>query len=99
MVPVSTDVPAPGGFFVEQTGTNSVTLAWDPPDSISSVELMYSSLTTRKAFAISNVKSIEVEGLCPETEYTFSLVSVSENGVRSVGVKTTACTSKSFIHL
>ncbi|KAI7795710.1 interferon-induced very large GTPase 1-like [Triplophysa rosa] len=86
------DVLAPGGIFVEYIRTNSVTLVWDPPDSISSFELTYSSATTTKTSVISNVKTIEVEGLCPETEYTFSLVSVSENGVRSVGVTTTACT-------
>ncbi|KAI7813904.1 putative interferon-induced very large GTPase 1-like [Triplophysa rosa] len=88
--PVSTDVLAPGGIFVEYIETNSVTLVWDPPDSISSFELTYFSATTTKTSAISNGKTIEVEGLCPETEYTFSLVSVSENGGRSVGVTTTA---------
>ncbi|KAA0720387.1 Interferon-induced very large GTPase 1 [Triplophysa tibetana] len=73
------DVLAPGGFFVEYIGTNSVTLVWGPPDSISSFELTSSSATSTKTSAISNVKTIEVEGLCPETEYMFSLVSISEN--------------------
>lgn len=101
MFPVSTDVLAPGGIFVECIGTNSVTLVWSPPDSISSFEFTYSSATTTKTSAISNVKTIEVEGLCPETEYMFSLVSISENGGRSVGVTTTACTSNSlsFIYI
>lgn len=74
-------------------GTSSVTLAWDSPDNISTFELTYYSLTSTKTSTITNSSTIEVEDLCPGTEYTFNLVSVSDNGERSVEVKATACTS------
>ncbi len=74
-------------------GTSSVTLAWDSPDNRSTFELTYYSLTSTKTSTITNASNIEVEDLCPGTEYTFNLVSVSDNGKRSVGVKVTACTS------
>ncbi|XP_043099881.1 interferon-induced very large GTPase 1 [Puntigrus tetrazona] len=73
-------------------GTSSVTLAWDKPDNVSTFELTYCSLTSTKTSTFTNASTIEVEDLCPGTEYTFKLVSVSENGERSVGVKVTACT-------
>ncbi|XP_073692749.1 interferon-induced very large GTPase 1-like [Garra rufa] len=86
------DVPAPGEILVRLIGTSSVTLAWDSPDNISTFELTYYSLTSTKIFTITNASAIEIEDLCPGTKYTFSLVSVSANGDRSVGVKVTACT-------
>ncbi|XP_065104705.1 interferon-induced very large GTPase 1 [Paramisgurnus dabryanus] len=91
-VPRPPEVPAPGVFYVTCTGTSSVNLSWDCPVSISTFELTYSSTTTTNTSTFSNVRAIEMDGLCPETEYTFSLVAVSENGDRSVGVETTACT-------
>ncbi|XP_052005438.1 interferon-induced very large GTPase 1 [Xyrauchen texanus] len=86
------DVPEPGEIFVQFIGTSSVTLAWDCPENISKFELTYSCLTTTKTSTISNVKTIEIEDLCPGTEYTFSLVLITENGDRSVGVEVTTCT-------
>ncbi len=93
IVLVSTDNPAPNEISVQLIGTSSVTLAWDSPDNISTFELTYYSLTSTKTSTITNASTIEVEDLCPGTEYTFNLVSVSDNGERSMGVKVTACTS------
>uniref|UniRef100_A0A8C1SSH6 Si:dkey-85k7.12 n=1 Tax=Cyprinus carpio TaxID=7962 RepID=A0A8C1SSH6_CYPCA len=86
------DIPAPNAISVQLIGTSSVTLAWDSPDNISTFELTYYSLTSTKTSTITNSSTIEVEDLCPGTEYTFNLVSVSDNGERSVEVKATACT-------
>lgn len=88
---VSTDVPAPSKILVQLIGTSSVTLSWDGPDNISTFELTYFNPT--KTSTISNATAIEVEDLCPGTEYTFSLVSLSANGDRSVGAEVTARTS------
>lgn len=93
MLLVSTDVPAPSGVVVQLIGTSSVTLAWDSPDNISTFELTYYDIPATKTSTITNDTTIEVEDLCPGTEYTFTLVSVSDNEKRSVGVKVTACTS------
>ncbi|KAI2662827.1 Interferon-induced very large GTPase 1 [Labeo rohita] len=87
------DIPAPNKISVHLIGTSSVTLAWDSPDNISTFELTHYSLTsTNQTSTITNASTIEVQDLCPGTEYTFNLVSVSDNGERSVGVKVTACT-------
>lgn len=93
MLLVSTDVPAPNEILVQLIGTSSVTLAWDSPDNISTFELRYSDITTTKTSTITNSTATEVGDLCPGTEYTFTLVSISDNGERSVGVEVTACTS------
>lgn len=93
IVLVSTDIPAPNEMSVQLIGTSSVTLSWDSPDNISTFEMTYYSLTSTKTSTIRNASTIEVEDLCPGTEYTFNLVSVSDNGERSLGVKVTACTS------
>jgi len=93
MLLVSTDVPAPSEILVQLIGTNSVSLAWDRPDNISTFELTYYDITTTKTSTITNDTAIEVEDLCPGTEYTFTLVSISDNEKRSVGVEVTACTS------
>ncbi|XP_067257887.1 interferon-induced very large GTPase 1 [Chanodichthys erythropterus] len=86
------DVPAPSEILVQLIGTSSVTLAWDSPDNISTFELTYNDITTTKTSTITNGTATEVEDLCPGTEYTFTLVSISDNGERSVGVEVTACT-------
>ncbi|XP_016141110.1 interferon-induced very large GTPase 1-like isoform X2 [Sinocyclocheilus grahami] len=86
------DIPAPNEILVQLIGTSSVILAWDSPDNISTFELTYYSLTSTNTSTITNASTIEVEDLCPGTEYTFNLVSVSDNGECSVGVKVTACT-------
>ncbi|KAK7177015.1 hypothetical protein R3I93_001075 [Phoxinus phoxinus] len=86
------DVPAPSEILVQLIGTSSVTLAWDSPDNISTFELTYYDITATKTSTITNDTAIEVEDLCPGTEYTFTLVSISDNEKRSVGVEVTACT-------
>ncbi|KAG1959212.1 interferon-induced very large GTPase 1-like [Pimephales promelas] len=86
------DVPAPSEILVQLIGTSSVTLAWDRPDNISTFELTYYDITATKTSTIKNDTAIEVEDLCPGTEYTFTLVSISDNEKRSVGVEVTACT-------
>lgn len=93
MLLVSTDVPAPSEILVQLIGTSSVTLAWDSPDNISTFELSYNDITTAKTTTITNGTATEVEDLCPGTQYTFTIVSISDNGERSVGVEVTACTS------
>lgn len=91
---VSTDIPAPSEILVELIGTSSVTLAWDSPDNISTFELTYYDITATKTTTIINGTTIEVEDLCPGTEYTFTLVSISDNGEQSVRkCEVTACTS------
>lgn len=85
-------VPAPGKILVQLIGTSSVTLAWDSPDNITTFELTCFSPKTTKTFTVTNVTATEVEDLCPGTEYTFSLVSVSENGNRSIRTEVTTCT-------
>ncbi|XDV18992.1 hypothetical protein PO909_024574, partial [Leuciscus waleckii] len=92
MLLVSTDVPAPSEILVQLIGTSSVTLAWDSPDNISTFALTYYDTAAAKTYTITNDTAIEVEDLCPGTEYTFTLVSVSDNEKRSVGVEVTACT-------
>ncbi|XP_026108907.1 interferon-induced very large GTPase 1-like [Carassius auratus] len=86
------DIHSPNAISVQLIGTSSVTLAWDSPDNITTFELTYYSLTSTKTTTITHSSTIEVEDLCPGTEYTFSLVSVSDSGECSVEVKATACT-------
>lgn len=86
------NVPAPGEISVQHIGTSSITLAWNSPENITTFELTCFNPTTTKTFTISNASAMEVEDLSPETEYAFTIISVSVNGDRSAGTELTAST-------
>lgn len=87
-----TDVPAPYDIKVQFIGTDFARLQWKCLDSISAFELRSSSSTTSSTQNLSQ-NYAEVSGLSPATEYTFTVVAVSENGNQSLESKVSAYTS------
>lgn len=92
-------VPAPGGFSVRTVTVSSVTLCWDPPDNINTFEVTYRNGTESEVLNITGSSSVEVKDLHPGAEYTFSLVSVGENGVCSKAVQVSEWTGNFLIFL
>ncbi|XP_058251978.1 interferon-induced very large GTPase 1-like [Hemibagrus wyckioides] len=87
----SEDAPAPYDLSVQYIGTNVARLRWKCLDSISTFELRCNSSTSSSIQTLSQ-NYAEVSGLHPGTEYTFTVVAVSENGNRSSTAKVSAYT-------
>ncbi|KAB5579205.1 hypothetical protein PHYPO_G00192430 [Pangasianodon hypophthalmus] len=83
--------PAPYDISVQSIGTDFARLVWKCLDSISTFELRCSSSTSSSIQTLSQ-NYAEVSGLCPGTEYTFTVVAVSENGNQSSRGKVSAYT-------
>ncbi|XP_030635117.1 interferon-induced very large GTPase 1-like [Chanos chanos] len=88
----STVIPAPEKITVKSVTINSVSLSWDPPENLNTFEVTYSSGTHSETLKITGSNVAEVKDLHPGTEYTFSLVSVGENGARSETLTLSQCT-------
>ncbi|XP_060782348.1 interferon-induced very large GTPase 1-like [Neoarius graeffei] len=87
----SENVPAPYDISVQSLGTDFARLGWKCRDSISTFELRCTSSTSSSIQTLSQ-NYAEVLGLCPGTEYTFSLHAVSENGNQSSRAEVSAHT-------
>ncbi|KAF4089086.1 hypothetical protein AMELA_G00062400 [Ameiurus melas] len=88
---MSEDVPAPYDMSVQSIGTDFARLGWKCLESISAFELRCSSSTSSSIQTLSQ-NYAEVSGLSPGTEYTFTVVAVSENGQQSSRAKVSAYT-------
>ncbi|XP_060730744.1 interferon-induced very large GTPase 1-like isoform X1 [Tachysurus vachellii] len=84
-------VPAPYDILVQSIGTDFARLEWKCVNCISAFELRCSSSTSSIIQTLSQHYA-EVSGLCPGTEYTFTVISVSENGNKSSAAKVSAYT-------
>ncbi|XP_060782223.1 interferon-induced very large GTPase 1-like [Neoarius graeffei] len=87
----SEDVPAPYDISVQSIGTDFARLGWKCRENTSTFELRCTSSTSSSIQTLSQ-NYAEVLGLCPGTEYTFTLVAVSENGIQSSRAEVSAYT-------
>ncbi|XP_062372601.1 interferon-induced very large GTPase 1-like [Sardina pilchardus] len=88
----SKGVPAPGDLTVQSISTHSAVLIWDPPEGIVTFELSFFTEGEQTETRTTNSNSAEAEKLKPGREYTFSVVSVTENGRQSLPVTESALT-------
>ena len=91
-----TDVPPPEITAVsvaQETVSFGITLT---ADSVKyKLELEYCCETQRDSLIRDDSSTVEVEGLIPETEYTFNITRIAENGNRSKATSLSVFTGKS----
>lgn len=92
-----TDVPPPGEVTVLHAGQDTVYLGIPPTDSSVAyrLQLDYSCDTHRDSLITEDSSPVEVKGLNPGTEYTFSIRRIADNGNLSKVTSLSVLTGKS----
>ena len=90
-----TDVPPPE-ITVLSVGQETVFFGIPLTDDYVkyTLELDYCCDTQRSSLIRDDSSTVEVEGLIPGTEYTFSITRIAENGNRSKATSLSVCTGK-----
>ncbi|XP_074479601.1 interferon-induced very large GTPase 1-like isoform X1 [Sebastes fasciatus] len=82
--PQSDCVPPPGEVKVLNAGQDTVTLGFSLTDSVRyKLQLGYTCDTQRGSLITEESSTVEVKGLIPGNEYTFSIVRIAADGNRS----------------
>lgn len=92
-----TDVPPPGEVTVLNAGQETVCFGLPLTDySVGyTLHLDYSCDTQRCSLIAEDSSTVNVEGLTPGTEYTFSIIRISKNGNQSKATLLSVFTGKS----
>ncbi|KAL0970230.1 hypothetical protein UPYG_G00239120 [Umbra pygmaea] len=84
---------SPEEISVTYVGSDTVSLRWLPFNPALRYELTYCCQTKTETRFIQGSNSVDVEGLFPRTEYTFSIKSATEDGNQSAAVMMSVITN------
>ncbi|KAM9424849.1 interferon-induced very large GTPase 1-like isoform 1-T2 [Pholidichthys leucotaenia] len=90
-------IPPPREVTVLHAVCECVSLSWEPDSSFQrcKFQIHFSSDTHQDSVTVEDQTTVDIEGLTPGTEYTFTITRIAENGRKSESVSVSAFTEPS----